>query len=249
MGPMSVKEAARRLGVSARRVQERIHDGSLAAEKVGGRWLVSDVDLLEIRHRGGAGRPLSERSAWALLAAASDGRLLHECFAPPDRSRARARLRALRSDVGRADLDEAAVLLGHALRNRAERHPFYASPRDLGDLRRDSRVRLSGLNHPASNMSAADVVEGYVRAEDLSGVAEFHLMSPASRQRANVVLHVLGAAAESFATPPVMESDLLYAADLAEHAGVREKSEALVAARRVVSWSEAAPVGDEAHGG
>lgn len=239
MSQLSVSEAAQRLGVSVRRVQERIQDGSLAAEKVGGRWLVSDVDVLELRHRKRPGRPLSERSAWALLAAASDGRLLHEYFAPPERSRARARLRALRSAAALADLDEITVLLGHALRHRAERRLFVASSRDLDGVRGDSRVTVSGLDHPGSSLSAADVAEGYVRAEDLPEIVDVHLLSPASRSRANVVLHVLSSAAGPYATERVMESDLLHAADLAEYSGVRERHEALLAARRVTPWSGA----------
>jgi excisionase family DNA binding protein len=239
MSQLSVSEAAHRLGVSARRVHERIQDGSLAAEKVGGRWLVSDLDVVELRHRTRPGRPLSERSAWALLAAAGDGRLLKEGFAAPERSRARARLRALRSAADLADPDEITVLLGHALRRRSERRLFVASPRDLDGVRGDARVTVSGLNHPGSTLSAADIAEGYVRADDLSDVVDVHLLSPAPRLRANVVLHLLSPAAGPFASDLVMTSDLLYAADLAEHPGVRERNEALEAARRVPLWSEA----------
>src|SRR5688572_33036176 len=62
----SVAEAARALGLSERRIRALIHAGALAAQHVGGRWLVSRADVEQrARHRGRPGRPLGERNAWA----------------------------------------------------------------------------------------------------------------------------------------------------------------------------------------
>jgi len=67
MAKMSVPEAAERLGVSPARVRQRIEDGSLVAEKVGGRWLV-DLEVSPSRPAQ-AGRPVSQFSVWWSLLA------------------------------------------------------------------------------------------------------------------------------------------------------------------------------------
>src|SRR5438067_4159754 len=72
MEVVSVADAARELGISAERVRQLIQNGSLAARRVGGRWLVDD-ESLNRRAQGSrlAGRPFSPARAWALLALAS----------------------------------------------------------------------------------------------------------------------------------------------------------------------------------
>jgi excisionase family DNA binding protein len=68
MSRLSVAQAAEHLGVSPARVRQRIDDGSLVAEKIGGRWLVD----LDASHRAPAqlGRPVSPASVWWSLASA-----------------------------------------------------------------------------------------------------------------------------------------------------------------------------------
>lgn len=61
MPKLSVSEAAERLGVSPIRVRQRIDDGSLVGEKVGGRWL---VDLAVIPQTNPRGRPVKPESVW-----------------------------------------------------------------------------------------------------------------------------------------------------------------------------------------
>ena len=78
-----------------------------------------------------------------------------------------------------------------ALRNRAERALFVASPRDLPDLREDNRLHLSGVSLHESGISFGDVAEGYVSSDDLNGLVDDYLLSPAARSRANVILHVV----------------------------------------------------------
>lgn len=68
MSRLSVPQAAERLRVSPARVRQRIDDGSLVAEKIGGRWLV-DLDASSsapVR----LGRPVSPSSVWWSLASA-----------------------------------------------------------------------------------------------------------------------------------------------------------------------------------
>lgn len=232
MADLSVAEAAERLHVNVQRIHARIRAGSLPARRIGHQWVIDerDVDRLHPRHHS-PGRPLSVRNAWALLAAAADDPDLLGHFSPSDRSRARARLRDLLA--GPADRDPGAVLahLAHLLSNRAERRCYSVSPRDLDDLRDDPRVRVAGVSAPESAMAAADICEGYVAASDHAAVVNDFLLVEADRNRANVILHVYDAAI----APPINPawSNLLLAADLAEHDGPREHGQALAALDRL----------------
>ncbi|CAN5419199.1 hypothetical protein BH23ACT6_BH23ACT6_23810 [soil metagenome] len=226
---VSVVEAAEMLSVHPQRIHQRIREGSLPAEKIGNQWAVQVDDLRRIKHHARPGRPLSSKSAWDLLAVAASDKAASD-LSPSARSRARSRLRNLLVYASSAELDEAAVHLESALRNRAERALFVASPRDLPDLREDKRVHLSGLSLPESNMSCGDVAEGYVSSDAINALVDDYLLSPAPRSRANVVLHVVPFDAENpaiAALDVVARSPLALAADLAEHDGVREKSEAI----------------------
>lgn len=225
---VSVAEAADILGVHPQRVHQRIRAGSLPAEKIGNQWAIEKDDLRRVRHHVGPGRPLSSKSAWDLLAVAANDLAAAE-LSPSARSRARSRLRNLLANASSDDLDEAAAHLGHALRNRAERALFSASPGDLPDVRDDERVHLSGISLPESNLSAGAVAEGYVSSGDLDVLIDDYLLSPAHRSRANVILHVVSSEADNPALTleDVARSPLALAADLAEHDGVREKSEAV----------------------
>lgn len=195
--------------------------------RIGRQWSIEEADLELVRHRTAAGRPLSPRSAWALVVAASDDDKALARLGPSERSRARARLRALMALESADDLDEASAVLAVALGNRARRALFVASVRDLPDLRDDERLRLSGVSLPGSNISAGELVEGYVRARDIDGLVGDYLLSPADRHRANVVLHVVDIEVEDAVLDGVAESLLVRAADLAEHVGVRERNEAM----------------------
>lgn len=233
---LSVVEAAELLGVHPQRVYQRVREGSLPAEKIGNQWLIEKSEVRRIRGRTKPGRPLSPKSAWALFAVAANNLAASE-LSPSARSRARSRLSTLIAHVSSTDLDDAAVHLTRALRNRAERALFVASPRDLPDIRADKRVHLSGVSLPESNMSAADLAEGYVAAQDINGLADDYLLSPASSARANVVLHVVPSHIEGpvlAVLDEIARSPLALAADLAEHDGVREKREAVRAIARLL---------------
>lgn len=235
MGRMSVAEAAKVLGVGPRRVQERILNGSLLAERVGHQWTIDEADLAAVKHHARPGRPLSEKSAWALIAVAAQDEQALALVSPPERSRARSRLRVLAEGASAVGLDEAAALVKNALGNRARRAAFAASHRDLPDVRDDARVRLSGLSGRGSNLAADDIAEGYVYADDLDDLVGDYLLSPANHQRANVVVHVLSSPAAELASDRILRSPLVRAADLAEHLGVRERNEAVNALSEVES--------------
>ncbi|WP_182376761.1 helix-turn-helix domain-containing protein [Nocardioides sp. WS12] len=63
MARMSASEAAAHLGVTEARVRQRIDDGSLVAEKVGGRWLL-ELSSVDAAKRPARGRPISPLSVW-----------------------------------------------------------------------------------------------------------------------------------------------------------------------------------------
>lgn len=224
---LSVVEAAQRLGVNPSRVHARIREGSLAAEKIGNQWVIALDDLRHISRHAGPGRPLSPRSAWALLAVAAKSPAVRE-LSPSDRSKARSRLRDL---IGPASFETSSVeaTLDRVLGNRASRRLLVAAPRDLASIRADERVHVSGVSRPESNMSAGDSVEGYVSVADLPDLVDDYLLSDASRRRANVVLHVVGGdvGLRSLSLDVVAASPLAIAADLAEYGNVRELGEAV----------------------
>lgn len=235
---LSVAEAAEVLSVHPQRIHQRIREGSLPAEKVGNQWAVEMNDLRRIKHHAGPGRPLSSKSAWDLLAVAAGDRAASK-LSPSARSRARSRLRSLLAHASSAELEDAAAHLVHALRNRAERALFVASPRDLPDVRDDGRVHLSGVSLPESNMSVGAVAEGYVSADDVKALVDDYLLSPAPRSRANVIFHVVHVDDMNralVALDDIARSPLALAADLAEHDGVREKSQAVRSVADLHAW-------------
>lgn len=230
MAKVSVREAARRLGVGVARVHQRIADGSLPAERIGSQWAVDEASLEGVLESGVPGRPLSARSAWALIVLSQDPEDPLSELAAAEQARARRRLGRLllsarAAQPTEANVHEQAALLRSWLRNRAARRLYRASPIDLPDLRVDERVVLSGLSHPQSSIASADVVEGYVRAGDLDALVQDYLLSPAAPGvAAPAILHVM---------PPEPPDDLrdipllLLAADLAEHRGPREEARAV----------------------
>src|SRR5437899_8342560 len=67
MVKLSISEAADRLGISPQRVRVLAASNRIEAERIGHRWLVDDASLSFARQPH-AGRPISSRNAWALLA-------------------------------------------------------------------------------------------------------------------------------------------------------------------------------------
>ncbi|MDQ1738341.1 MAG: hypothetical protein QOH56_4592 [Pseudonocardiales bacterium] len=242
MSKMSVPEAAAELGVSVARIRQRIDEGSLVAEKVGGRWLV-DLASSGSAERPQRGRPVHPESVWYSLLELQRAAHLElpkielpkidlpkidlpkidllsqdlvdeaKKISPASRHRAVARLSAA---IAREDHD--AILSW--LRNRGERRVYKAAMADLPSLRDDDRLLPSGLSHPDSGMSDPRVAEGYIAAGDINAVAADHwLERPSMDDSPNVFVHIVPAL-------PSRIGVLLLAADLAEHEGPRERRRA-----------------------
>ncbi|MFD1824437.1 MULTISPECIES: helix-turn-helix domain-containing protein [Mumia] len=239
MAKLSVPQAAARLGVSPARIRQRVDDGSLVAEKVGGRWLV-DLDASWPRPAQ-LGRPVSPESVWWSLACAEEA-MVHGDEALRESLLARMRraelalaesvsvagaMRLSRSTRSRAvrrladavqERDHSALLVW--LSNRAARVAYVAAATGVPALRADSRLVLSGVSHADSSIEDPRVVEAYVGADDVDGVVVDHwLEKPMVDERPNVVLHVAP-------VHPPRVGAMLLAADLAEHGGPREEQRA-----------------------
>lgn len=225
---MSVPEAAAHLGVSEARVRQRIGEGSLVAEKVGGRWLL-DLGSIDAAARPARGRPVSPLSVWYSMLALDATPLVEgpkveapnidfvwpsvsvdmTSISPSSRSRA---VQRLASALAHEDHDALLAWLS----NRGERHLYVAANADLGPLREDDRLVPSGVSHPDSNMSDPRVAEGYVAKADLEAIVrDYWLEAISLDDKPNVILHAVPA------RPPQV-SRLLLAADLAEHGTPRE---------------------------
>lgn len=229
--PLSVTEAAGRLGVTERRVRAMLKNGKLDGQKVGGRWLVELGEGKVSAPRLGI-RPLSVRSCWTLILAVGPSSPAPPGFVPTpsERYRLKARLQRLRRE------DSPAALLRAWLPKRAARVPLHANPADVADLRADRRIALSGVSHPAAGLLVGHELEAYVAADDVDQLcADYLLVAPRPGSPANVILHVLreGARLVDGAVPL-----LAAAADLAEHAGSREEAaaRALVDTALAVRW-------------
>jgi excisionase family DNA binding protein len=237
MAGLSVREASLRLGVGVQRVHQRIADGSLRAERIGSQWVVDEASLAAVRESDRAGRPLSERSAWAMVTLSEGDQVAVGALAPSERARARERLGRLLAGAGpgagrsEADVQASCALLRLWFRRRATRLLFRASQLDLPDLYQDSRLLRSGLSHPAAGIAAGQFVEAYLVADDVDAVITGYLLSSVQGDRdANVVLHARTAGTTT------MDGDiapLLLAADLAEHRGPREEAVAVRLIREI----------------
>lgn len=172
----SVEDAAHELEVSPRRVRKMIQDGRLDAERVGGRWVIdrSSMALPEVRERR-PGRPWSPRSAWAVLALASDE---DADFPASVRWHARRRL-------GESSLVD---LVPH-LRARAEKHQYFAHPSVLDDLAEDDAIVPSGVS-AVPGLVGGNQLEGYVSVSHVPRLrSDYGLV--AEDGRPNVLFHVV----------------------------------------------------------
>lgn len=61
MNLLSLKEAAERLGVSARRVNQLIDENKLPAQKIGNSYVIDEDDLSKVKTYGKRGRPKKEK--------------------------------------------------------------------------------------------------------------------------------------------------------------------------------------------
>jgi excisionase family DNA binding protein len=220
MGNVSVAEAAKRLGVGVSRIHQRIADGSLRAERIGSQWVVDELSLLRVAEHKEPGRPLSARSAWAIIALVEGDEEALAALAPAERTRAKARLGELLSLVAKApkseqDVRQVASVLRLMFRSRSERLSRQAAVADLPKLREDPRWK--SLVSPAASGIASVDVAGYLAASDVQSLSREYLLMPVDAD-ANVVLHVLPEGQKAYA-----DSRLRLAVDLADQRGPREE--------------------------
>jgi len=202
---VSVAVAAERLGVSSRRIRERIAQGDLVARRVGRAWLLDEAQLGRSER---VARPMSPRVAWAFLDLLDGG--AGEGVSQPEQSR----LRRKREQLSDGD---APTLLRSWLRNRTSVLRYAAAAADLPALLEDERLVPSGVSDARSGLAAAGVVEGYIAADDLDDLVAEYLLS--DKGRPNVILHVL---VDRSLPDPLPLPVLL--ADLADHDGPRESA-------------------------
>jgi excisionase family DNA binding protein len=205
---ISVEDAAARLGVNPQRVRALIAADRLPAQRIGRSYALDpSVVATFARRPRPPGRPLSARSAWALLGILS---------ARADRDylprRARDRVQSL-VDEG---ADAVAKALLHA-QPRAKVHVWRVLPVDLQQLDADPRLVKSGLaaDRRVINIrydASRDGLDAYLAAEDVdelqrrlrpieeSGVPNLVLRSP---------LESSWILAERVAPPAVAAADLL----------------------------------------
>lgn len=224
MASVSVAEAARRLGVGVPRIHQRIADGSLHAERVGSQWVVDELSLLRIAERRDPGRPLSPRSAWALIDLSCGDADAVRSLAPVERARARTRLERLLSSVvnesaGEEQTRALAASVRSLMRNRAKRRLLRVAPADANDLRADSRWQTL-MTSAASGIGANDV-EGYLDEPAASLLIKEYLLA-SSGEGVDVVMHVV-----PYGYRAHRDSKLQLAADLVEHRGPREEARAV----------------------
>lgn len=213
---IDVREAAGRMGVSERRVRQLAAADRLPGRRLGGRWLVDEVAAFDSRP---VARPMSERMAWAMVAAIS-GDDAHD-ISPTERHRVSSKHRRLTASP------DAAHLLRSWLPRRSELRKLSASPQDLDELRSDPRALLSGISDQRSGMSSGSEVELYVRRSEADTLVRDFLLS--DKGRPNVWLHISNRRLPS--VPPLG----LVVADLADHNGPREDGQAVALLRKTMS--------------
>ncbi|MEU0267490.1 hypothetical protein [Nocardioides sp. NPDC006303] len=157
MSFLGVSDAAERLGVSTRRVQQLVASGALRQVA---RGLVDETSVERVATvRGGSRRAWSEATAWGAVAILSGAGA--EWMGERQRSRLRARLREL-----------SAVELVERARERAvvTRYRAHSSA---------GKYLLAELVYPvdvAGRLGLADTndIDGYLSAEDVAGVVSRH---------------------------------------------------------------------------
>ncbi|MGH2879962.1 MAG: hypothetical protein ACRDK4_10210 [Solirubrobacteraceae bacterium] len=180
---MPVSAAAAELGVNPSRVRALISSGAVAAEKVGGVWLVDPVSLAaRSRLPSPAGRPLAPANAWALLLAASGEEL------PPELgSAARWRVRRALESYGLVGMSPRLV-------RRAEPSSYWALPGELGALSARPDIALSGPSAAGAydlGLTGSNAIDAYVPASLARSLCDEHALEAMSGPESNVILRVV----------------------------------------------------------
>ena len=180
---IGVPEAAREMGVVPSRVRALIAQGTLPAQKLSGRWLISREDVLaRCRDPVPSGRPLSACNAWLLLLEAS-GEQPPQPVDPVARWRMRRSLRY-----------QGLAAMGPRLTRRATAHHLWALPGELRVVRDDRDVALSGSSAAGAlglGLVAPDTVDAYIPATRLAALVHEHALQDAHPTQANVTLRAV----------------------------------------------------------
>lgn len=165
---LTLEEAARRFGVTRRRVQAMVTSGSLPAEKRGSQWFVhaGDVRMADHNRDPRPGRPLAAATAWALIKGLADqGRRL----------------------ASERQLDN----LRRRLRPRATHLSYYVHPGLLDSLRSRDGVVLGGRDAVGETVPVDRVdVDLYVRSDLTEGLLD-SVTARRTSANANVFVHVV----------------------------------------------------------
>ena len=176
--PVSASDAARQLGLSPARVRVMAAAGQLAAEKIGGRWLLERSEV-ELRGRSEprVGRRFTSRNAWAVL------QLLSEEEAADLSPSVRSRLKRMLLAEG---LKELAPRLG----NRATVSHYRAHPGELANVHHDPVLRPTGATMGAQfGVVPSAPVDGYLSAAEQANFVRRHALTPGAPT--NVMLRVV----------------------------------------------------------
>jgi hypothetical protein len=180
---LPVAAAADELSVHPSRIRALIASGVLAAEKVGGVWLVDRASISgRKRLQASAGRPLSPVNAWALLLAAS-GEELPSGLGSSARWRIRRALEVYGLNA-----------LRPRLTRRAEPSPYWALSGELRALRDRDDLVLSGPSAAAAydlGLVCPDVVDAYVPVRLIRPLQRDHALEPMSGPESNVILRAV----------------------------------------------------------
>jgi hypothetical protein len=173
---IGAKQWAQRAGISVQRARKLAQEGKLPARRVGRVWALDGDAARGYSKR--SGRPLSGRSAWAVIDLL-DGRS-PEGVSRSERLRARRRVEALEK-LKPGDLSGRALL-----------RKFRAHPGVLERLDRDPRVVIGGAR--AARGHGADVIslgehELYVSRRDLKGLIRSYSLRESGAD-ANVKLRI-----------------------------------------------------------
>lgn len=218
---ISVPEVAKRLGIAESRARVLVASGQIRGQRVGGRWVIDEVDAASYRKRA-AGRPLTEPGAWQFM------RALQYPSDVPDQDLDAVVRHRLNRRIGRfhAAADPASFVVS-LLARRAEKVAMSANPDDLSALREDARLRLTGVSHANSGLLSGPELEAYVARHDLTGLINDWFLLPAKPgTRPNVTIRAVDVVPDEI---PM----LALAADLAERPGSREQEAAFEIVRRV----------------
>lgn len=200
----SISEAGRLLGMPPGRVRRHARAGRFPAQKIGNSWVVSRSDLPGAEAVG-RGRPLSARSAWALVRALS--RLEVEGLSRSEGQRLRGRIRA----IDRLD--------ACSWRARVVDHWYYGHPGILLRLAADPRVRVSRPERIASGDRLVGLAPNplYLPAEAREDVVRQFALRAVAPSEANVHIRVPVQADWLFSRPELPDAaialDLLEARD------------------------------------